>query len=135
MVPLTSSIPATKSVLALKNIFRQKGGDSDIGQVDHVANAQIDCHTTDDISLFPTPSALLQQFNHVNQGVAGCQGQVFACLCAVRADGHAHGRNKVAWGSPFGGSKIPWMRKAWPADVVACRFPHLQAETYYRSGA
>src|SRR5205807_658380 len=84
-----------QDVLTLKNIFRQKGGDSDIGQVDHVANAQIDRHTTDDIGLFAAPTALLQQLDHVDQGVAGCQGQIFALLCAVLTDGHAHRGNKA----------------------------------------
>src|SRR5215470_15966486 len=66
--------PSTSTMLALKNVFRQKSGDRDIGKVDHIANAQIDRHTTDDIGLFAAPTALLQQLDHVDQGVAGCQG-------------------------------------------------------------
>src|SRR5262249_5045683 len=47
---------------------------------------------------------------------------------------HAHRGNKIAWGSPFGGHKIAWMRKARPANVVACCFSCMQTETYRGGG-
>src|SRR5712691_2155749 len=128
------TLPLPQS-LALKNIFGQKGRDGDIRQVDHITDTQIDRNATDDIGLFSAPTALLEQLDHVDQGVAGRERQILTLLRTVLAYGHTHGGNKIARGGPFRGSKIPWMRKARPADIVACRFPCLQAEAHHGGGA
>src|SRR4029453_3237378 len=89
----------------------------------------------DDIGLFSAPAALLQQLDHVDQGVAGCERQILTFLRTVLPYRHTHGGNKIARSSPFRGRKISRMRKARPADMMACRFPCLQAEAHYDGGA
>src|ERR1700730_13382882 len=71
------------------SLWSQCRGDV-VGHVDDVGDAQIDGDRADDIGLLAVEPALLQQFHHVEDGVAAGEGQVLRLDLAVLVDRHAH---------------------------------------------
>ena len=55
--------------LLLENRLREKCRDRYVGKVDSVTDLQIDGNAADNVRLFPAPATLLQQFDHIDEGV------------------------------------------------------------------
>jgi hypothetical protein len=94
----------------------QEGGYDVVRHVDHVADAEIDGHTADDVGLLAAPAALLQQVDHVEHGIAAGQGEILPLVHAVLANGPADGRGEALRRRPLGRREVAAVSEARPAS-------------------
>src|SRR5215472_15661999 len=74
------------SQLAGEDGLGQERGDEHVGRVDHLADLEVDRDAADRVSLLPRPPPLGEVVDHVEQRVAGREGDVLGVVDAVPGD-------------------------------------------------
>src|SRR5215213_8596739 len=79
-----------------EHVERQQRADQEVRHVDGLADAQVDCAAAQRVGLLGVKAARLEVVDHVQQGVAGGEGEVLARVLAVLVHADAGGRVKAA---------------------------------------
>src|SRR4029450_10077375 len=92
---------------ALEDVQGQERRDHERRHVDHFADLEVHGHAADGVGLLAGPAAVvLEVVDHVQQGVAGGQGEVLGAALAVAGDRQAGGGEEPARGGVLGGQVV-----------------------------
>src|SRR5258708_7133560 len=106
-----------------EDVFGQEGGHEHVGHVDELADLEVDGDAADGVGLLGRPAPLGQVVDHVEQRVAGGEGDVLGVVDAVFGDRDTGGGVEAAGGGELGRQVVVLPGEAGVADAFLRRFP------------
>src|SRR4051794_24271830 len=111
-----------------EHVQRQQRADQEVGHVDGLADAQVDGAAAQRVGLLGVQAPRLQVVDHVQQRVAGGEGEVLARVLAVLVDADAGGRVEAARRGHLRRGEPVVAEELQVADAAPLRLALAQAE-------